>query len=125
VSTPFPALPAMTNLTGMCHAVTELGPMVQEPVEVEQALVDNVLVDPDLRRLVPDGPVDRPVAVDPAHPAHVDELELLLGLDDVIRLEVAVHQPCQRTGSGGIGKGGSSTPRQGCLHRAVAYLLLA
>ena len=50
-------------------------------------------VGPDLGRLVADRAVDRPFAVDAAHAAHVDELELLLGLDHVVRLEVAVHQP--------------------------------
>ncbi len=48
----------------------------------------------DLRCLVADGPVDRAVVViDAVHAAHVDDLELFLGLNDVVRLEVAVHQP--------------------------------
>ncbi len=47
----------------------------------------------DLRSLVADRPVDRLVAVDPADASHVDELELFFGLDDVVRLEVAVHHP--------------------------------
>ena len=48
----------------------------------------------DLRRLVADRPVDGAVlVVDPAHAAHVDELEHLLRLDHVVRLEVAVDQP--------------------------------
>ncbi len=48
----------------------------------------------DLRRLVPGRPVDGAVLiVDAPHAAHVDELELLLGLDHVVRLEIAVHEP--------------------------------
>jgi hypothetical protein len=47
----------------------------------------------DLRRLVADRAVDRAVqVVDPPHRAEVDELELLLHLDHVRRLEVAVEQ---------------------------------
>jgi hypothetical protein len=47
----------------------------------------------DLRRLVPDRSVDRAVAVDGPDAAHVDELDLLLELYDVVRLEVAVDEP--------------------------------
>ena len=47
----------------------------------------------DLRRLVADRAVDGAVVVDVPDAAHVDELELLLGLDDVVRLEVAVDEP--------------------------------
>ena len=48
----------------------------------------------DLRCLVADRPVDGAVlVVDPAHAAHVDELEHLFRLDHVVRLEVAVDQP--------------------------------
>src|SRR5262249_41647527 len=47
----------------------------------------------DLRRLVANGPVDRAVAVDGPDAAHVDELELFLGLYHVVRFEVAVHEP--------------------------------
>ena len=47
----------------------------------------------DLWRLVADRPVDGAVIVDVPDAAHVDELELLLGLDDVVRLEVAVDEP--------------------------------
>ena len=64
----------------------------QRPRHREQIRRHRRPVGPDLGRLVADGPVDGLVAVDPAHAAHVDELELLLGLDDVVRLEVAVHQ---------------------------------
>ena len=50
----------------------------------------------DLRHLgclVADGAVDRGVEVaDPAHAAHVDELDRVADLDDVVRLEVAVDQ---------------------------------
>src|SRR5260370_1229548 len=46
-----------------------------------------------LRSRVTDGAVDRAVVViDAVHAAHVDDLELFLGLNDVVRLEVPVHQ---------------------------------
>ncbi|HEY6294157.1 MAG TPA: hypothetical protein VIX15_00700, partial [Streptosporangiaceae bacterium] len=65
----------------------------QRPRDREQVRRDGRPVRLDLGRLVSHRAVDRLVAADPRHRAHVDELELLLGLDDVIRLEVAVHQP--------------------------------
>ena len=64
----------------------------QRPRHREQVRGHRRPVGSDLGRLVADRAVDRPFAVDPAHTAHVDELELLLGLDHVVRLEVAVHQ---------------------------------
>ena len=46
-----------------------------------------------LGRLVADGAVDRGVeVVEAAHPAHVDQLDRVADLDDVVRLEVAVDQ---------------------------------
>ena len=64
----------------------------QRPAHRIQVRADRGPVGLDLGRLVPNGPVDGLVAVDPPHAAHVDELELLLGLDHVVRLEIAVHQ---------------------------------
>src|SRR5207248_8556755 len=47
----------------------------------------------DLRRLESRRSVDRALlVVDPAHPAEIDELERVAGLDDVVGLEVAVQQ---------------------------------
>ena len=65
----------------------------QRPAHREQVRGHRRPVRPDLGRLVADRAVDRSFAVDAAHAAHVDELELLLGLDHVVRLEIAVHQP--------------------------------
>ena len=64
----------------------------QEPAHGVQVGAGRRPVVLDLRRLVADRPVDRPVVVDVADAAHVDELELLFGLDDVVRLEVAVDK---------------------------------
>ena len=74
----------------------------------------------DLRRLVADRPVDRAVAVDVPDAAHVDELELLFGLDDVVRLEVAVDEPAVVQ----VAEGGQDLQRVGERvrerHRAAA-----
>ncbi len=49
---------------------------------------------PGLRRAVAHRPVDVPTAVvHPAHPAHVDQLHIVLLEHHVVRLEVAEHQP--------------------------------
>ncbi len=91
----------------------------------------------DLRGLVADRAVDGLVAVDPAHAAHVDELELFFGLDDVVRLEIAVDQAAvvQVTERGqhldGVGErvgdrdGAARLPRveQDLLQRLAAHVL--
>ena len=79
--------------------------VVREAAEVEaqhgQGAPDRVEVGCDrgtprsqLRCLVPGGAPQRGgLVVDPPHRAEVDQLELLLGVDDVVRLEVAEQQP--------------------------------
>jgi hypothetical protein len=80
------------ELVGALVALELEGEHGQRPRHREQVGGHRRPVRADLGRLVADRAVDRPLGVDAPHAAHVDELELLLGLDDVVRLEIAVHQ---------------------------------